>query len=241
MSVVSYCVLRTVRSYTMSSPIRTKVLQLSENELSMQAATAVESLMKGNIIAVPTDTIYGVAGLAQSSEAVNRLYNIKSRDPAKPVAISVADVSDIYRWSRVTVPDELLHDLLPGPVTVVFERNKNLNVHLNPQTSLVGIRIPQHDFVRKLTRACNEPLALTSANISSHRSPLSVEEFRELWPSLDLVFDGGVLSECSVSRLGSTVVDLSVVGKFKIIRAGSAEQSTVDILQNKYDLREIAR
>lgn len=63
----------------------------------MQTSMAAESLMKGNIIAIPTDTIYGVAGLSQNSDAVNRLYNIKSRDLSKPVAISVADVSDIYK------------------------------------------------------------------------------------------------------------------------------------------------
>ena len=58
---------------------------------------AVKSLKAGNVIAVPTDTIYGVAGLAQNSEAVDKLYQIKNRDYSKPVAISVADISDVYR------------------------------------------------------------------------------------------------------------------------------------------------
>ena len=62
-----------------------------------QVKQAATSLLNGNIIAVPTDTIYGIAGLAQDSAAVERLYNIKRRDAAKPIAISVASVDDIYK------------------------------------------------------------------------------------------------------------------------------------------------
>ena len=64
---------------------------------------AAESLSNGNIIAVPTDTIYGVAGLAQNSEAIEKLYNIKQRDTAKPVAISVATVDDVYRYALMVI------------------------------------------------------------------------------------------------------------------------------------------
>lgn len=66
-------------------------------ELQELVSVAVNSLKAGNIIAVPTDTIYGVAGLVQNSEAVDRLYSVKNRDYNKPVAISVADISDVYR------------------------------------------------------------------------------------------------------------------------------------------------
>ena len=71
---------------------------------------------------------------------------------------------------------EALRDMLPGPVTLVFERTECLNPGLNPSTALVGIRIPDHDFVRQLTLACNEPLALTSANLSRlGQSTLKIE------------------------------------------------------------------
>ena len=68
-----------------------------------QVKQAAESLSHGNIIAVPTDTIYGVAGLAQNSEAIDKLYNIKQRDTSKPVAISVATVDDVYRYVQYIV------------------------------------------------------------------------------------------------------------------------------------------
>lgn len=63
-----------------------------------QVKQAAESLLDGNIIAVPTDTIYGVAGLAQNSEAIKRIYNVKRRLPTKPIAISVGSVSDVHRY-----------------------------------------------------------------------------------------------------------------------------------------------
>ena len=81
----------------------------------------------------------------------------------------------MYRWSKVVVSREVLDDLLPGPVTVVGERSAELNPLLNPGTSLVGIRIPDHTFIRRLAQACNSPLALTSANRSSAQSTLTLD------------------------------------------------------------------
>lgn len=214
-----------------------KIVKVAENEFEELVSIAVSSLKSGNVIAVPTDTIYGVAGLAQNSEAVDKLYQIKNRDYSKPVAISVADISDVYRWGQVTVPQALLSKLLPGPVTVVFNRTPDLNPELNPTTSLVGIRIPDHQFIREVARQSQEPLALTSANISSSQSTLRVQEFEELWPKLDRIFDDGMLGDTFHSRQGSTVVNLSQKGYYKIIREGSALKNTVQVLSS-YGLKD---
>ena len=80
-----------------------------------------------------------------------------------------------YRWGNVVITPALLQDLLPGPVTVVFERSSDLNPHLNPGTQLVGIRVPDYGFVRDIARQCDQPLALTSANVSSTPSTVNVE------------------------------------------------------------------
>lgn len=153
-----------------------------------------------------------------------------------------------FRWANVTVPKALLEDLLPGPVTVVFERSTDLCASLNPETNLIGIRIPDNDFIRQLARTVDEPLALTSANPSGLTSTLSpdvsvclaalcellstfvpcvrgevrlpLQEFETLWPELDLIVDGGTLADTELARLGSTVVDLSVEGRYRIVRAG---------------------
>ncbi|PVD28614.1 hypothetical protein C0Q70_11207 [Pomacea canaliculata] len=165
-----------------SVPLRCELKKLcvkDEEALAHAVHSAASSLKKGHVIAVPTDTVYGIAGLAQNSEAVNRLYSIKNRNCSKPIAISVGDIDDLYRWSKVVVPKQILEDLLPGPVTVVFERSPELNPLLNPNTHLVGIRIPDHAFIRNLSRACGSPIALTSANKSSDQSTLSLDCLQE--------------------------------------------------------------
>ncbi|XP_028984362.1 yrdC domain-containing protein, mitochondrial [Betta splendens] len=195
---------------------------------------AAKALKEGHVVAVPTDTIYGLACLAQNSDAVRRIYSIKGRNGQKPLAICVGEIQDIYRYCKVKVKEELLADLLPGPVTLVFERSEVLNTDLNPFTPLVGVRIPDHAFMRQLCQMCGEPLALTSANISSHTSTVEVHEFQELWPRLAVVVDGGPIGD--QSRLGSTVVDLSVPDRYRIIRPGCALSSTVDLVEHKHGL-----
>nr|XP_006631445.2 PREDICTED: yrdC domain-containing protein, mitochondrial [Lepisosteus oculatus] len=200
--------------------------------------TTVHVLQAGQVVAVPTDTIYGLACLAQNSDAIKRVYDIKGRNGEKPLAICVGEIEDIYKYCKVSVPGQLLRDLLPGPVTLVLERSGELNMDLNPFTPLVGVRIPNHAFMRKLAQLCREPLALTSANVSSQTSTLVVDEFCELWPWLALVVDGGPIGdtmspEC---RLGSTVINLSSPGQYSIIRPGCALKPTVEILEKKYRL-----
>ena len=196
------------------------------------------SVLKENgIVAVPTDTIYGLAGLALSQKSTAKIYDIKNRSCVKPIAICVGEISDLKKWGKLTISSALLSELLPGPVTLIFERTLDLNPLLNPGTTLVGIRIPDNKFIRDICRECQEPLALTSANLSAAQSTLSVEEFRELWPKLDLVCDGGTISHTEQARLGSTVVDLSKPGLFTVIRPGSAYQQTIQKLI-KYNLKE---
>ncbi|XP_029475903.1 yrdC domain-containing protein, mitochondrial [Rhinatrema bivittatum] len=200
--------------------------------------TAAGVLQEGGVIGVPTDTIYGIACLAQHSRAIKDIYSVKGRNGEKPLAICVGAIPDIYRYCHVHVPDQLLQDLLPGPVTLVLQRSEALSKDLNPFTPLVGVRIPNHPFIQQLAKACSGPLALTSANVSSQGSTLTVQEFQDLWPRLSLVVDGGPIGdgmspEC---RLGSTVVDLSVSGSYTVVRPGCALIPTVKVLGEKYGL-----
>ena len=192
---------------------------------------ASEALAAGEVIAVPTDTIYGIAALVQNKQAVEKLYKIKKRNPSKPIAICVADIEDIYNWAQVTVAKEVIEDLLPGQVTLVFKRAELLNNNFNPGTDLVGVRIPDYPFLRDVCSMSSSPLALTSANYSADTSTLQVEEFAPLHESLNLVFDGGKLNDSEDARLGSTVVDLSQVGTFTIIRPGSVQEHVEKIMK----------
>ena len=124
--------------------------------------------------------------------------------------------------------------LLPGPVTLVLRRKGSLNPALNPGVVNIGVRIPQFDFVRSVVKMLNQPIALTSANKSGQRSTLHPNEFEDLWPELDGVFyEKMTLNNARNSwRKGSTVVDLSVKGEFKILRRGIGFFATQKILKH---------
>lgn len=199
---------------------------------------AKKILLLDQIVAIPTDTIYGLAVNANSQEAIQRLYSVKARNFQKPFAICVADIEDISTYSELTVPECLLKDLLPGAVTVMFQRSRYLNACLNPDHELVGIRVPNYPFIRDLCALLKGPIALTSANISAESSCLNVEEFKVLWPYIGAVFDGGQLGEIDPERLGSTVIDLSIAGHFRIVRNGCVLDRTLQVLE-KYGLSRL--
>lgn len=200
---------------------------------------AIEALKAGKVIAVPTDTLYGFACDACSLEAVNRIYEIKGRKHTSPLAICVGDVPDIKRFAMTDhLPNGLLESLLPGPVTVVLARGELsiLEKSLNPRLDSIGVRVPDSDFIRNISRGSGSALALTSANLSGKPSSVCVKDFENLWEHCAYVYDGGELPS---GRAGSTVVDLSKPGKYKILRPGSAREETVAIIE-KHSLVEEA-
>lgn len=219
------------------------VMSLSENSTQSAAQHGASILSGGGLIATPTDTVYGIASDAQNDSAISKIYEIKGRISSKPIAICVSNIEQVYQWGKVIVPRALLEDLLPGPVTLVFERQSVLNPNLNPNTNLIGIRIPDHQFIRKLAELHGGPVALTSANFSNDPSTLEINEFKDMWPFLQRIFDGGRLSSCEKSeaaaRAGSTVIDLSTQGKFRIIRNGTALDACVMLLSGKYNLLQM--
>ncbi|KAG7538680.1 YrdC-like domain [Arabidopsis suecica] len=201
------------------------------------AQEAIEAIKSEKVIAVPTDTLYGFACDACSLEAVNRIYEIKGRKLTSPLAICVGDVLDIKRVATTNhLPHGLLDSLLPGPVTLVLQRGESsiLEKSLNPGIGTIGVRVPDCEFIREVSRGSGSVLALTSANLSGDRSSVCVKDFENLWQHCAYVYDGGLLPS---GRAGSTIVDLTKVGKYKIIRPGSAKQATVAILE-KYLLEE---
>ena len=195
-------------------------------------STAVRFLQGGGVIGLPTDTVYGLACCATNTSAIDKLYSIKARNEDKPIAICVGRVSDVQKWTIVEhLPHDILTSLLPGPVTVVLKCIHKLDKSLNCNGK-IGVRIPDHDFIRSTCNGLGIPVALTSANVSGEPSSVTVDEFRLLWGQLSGVFDGGVLGDGSPARLASTVVDLSCEGFYSVIREGVAFNQTIDTLES---------
>ena len=102
---------------------------------------AVSAIQRGQVVAVPTDTLYGLAADASCTSGIQRIYNIKHRQAHAPLAICVADVADLSRYCcTVHLPEQLLQQLLPGPVTLILTRKTGapLCAELNPGLQTIG-------------------------------------------------------------------------------------------------------
>lgn len=194
-------------------------------------AIAIQLLQQNKIIAIPTDTVYGLAGIANEANSIQKLYKIKGRSENKPLSISIDSVENISKWGVIDhLPVNLLPLILPGPYTIVLKRTPALNPLLNPGIDTVGIRIPQFSFLTNISKIVG-PLALTSANISNEPSCLYALEFEKLWSQLGGIFYSLSKNEEERLRKGSTIVDLSYPNHFKIVRSGVAKKNLIRILR----------
>lgn len=168
---------------------------------------------------------------------LQRLYAAKRRSEAVPLAICVSDAQDAEHYADTKhLAKGLLDELLPGPVTVLLRRKHSADLpsSLNPNSKLLGIRVPNSDFIRAVARQYGHAIALTSANQSGSASTLDLNEFIELWDDCAFIFDGGRISS---GRQGSTIVDLSLPGKFSVQRRGDVYEDTRRTLK-KFGLRQ---
>ncbi|PAV89538.1 hypothetical protein WR25_11038 [Diploscapter pachys] len=205
-----------------------RILRLSTDTFEEAVESAIAVLLRGGIVALPTDTLYGVSTLIDHS---HRLYALKERPQAKPLGLFLPSADSIPLIANMTISPELAHRLLPGPVTLVFNRSPLLPDNFNPDVASVGVRVPDSSIVVAICSRLGVPLAQTSANLSgSTLNPTAVEDFNDLLPHIDLVLDGGRIP--SASREGSTVVDLTKEGRYHIVRDGFARKATEDTLRD---------
>jgi tRNA threonylcarbamoyl adenosine modification protein (Sua5/YciO/YrdC/YwlC family) len=165
-----------------------------------------ELLHRDGVIAYPTDTLFGLGCLASRKKAVDRIQQIKGRDPKKPMSILCSDLEMFCRYTRHldTPTFRLLKQMLPGPYTVLLPASREVPRYLQNK-HVVGLRIPDHPFCQTLVALLGEPIITTSAALPEQsvlNTAWEIEE--EQGHALDLVVDCG-------QPLGrhSTIVDLS--------------------------------
>ncbi|HEX9009721.1 MAG TPA: L-threonylcarbamoyladenylate synthase [Holophagaceae bacterium] len=165
-----------------------------------------EILRRDGVIAYPTDTLFGLGCLASRKKAVDRILQIKGRDPKKPMSILCSDMEMLCRYTRHldTPTFRLLKQMLPGPYTALLPASREVPRYLQNK-QVVGLRIPDHPFCLGLTKLLGEPIITTSANLSGQPTLNTAWELEEeLGHALDLVVDCG-----QPLGLGSTIVDLT--------------------------------
>ncbi len=179
-------------------------------------AQAKRVLLAGGTVVYPTDTLYGIGCDATSAKAVEKIYALKRRDGRKPLSILVSDYAMLLQYCEVSAAQErILHALLPGPYTFILQLKKRLPVS---ETSSVGVRVPEHIFMRQVSKELNIPIVSTSANLSGEKDAAKLSGVnKEICGKADLVIDGG---KCAYAQ-GSTVIDLL---HMKVLRKGAVRE-----------------
>lgn len=188
---------------------------------------AASALLAGGVIAIPTDTVYGVAALPTVHGATARVFALKGRRADVPLAVLCADPAQALALVDPSALDERVHDLAarfwPGPLTIVALRRRDVALDLGEPPTTIGLRCPDHDFVRDLAAEVG-PIATTSANRHGEPTPLTAAEVAAvLGDGLALVVDGGPLD-----GIASTVVDVTVT-PWKILRAGAISATALGV------------
>jgi L-threonylcarbamoyladenylate synthase len=170
---------------------------------------AAQALLEGRLVAFPTETVYGLGGLATDDEAVARIFEAKGRPVYNPLILHVADIDAAHRIGSFSERAEAVANAFwPGPLTLVLPRLPDSGIASQATAGLgtVAIRVPSHPVAQALLHAVGAPVAAPSANPSGRVSPTTAEHVAaDLGQAVTLVLDG---DPCPVG-LESTVVDLS--------------------------------
>jgi L-threonylcarbamoyladenylate synthase len=187
-----------------------EILSTRTPELFRTAVARAAALLRaGELVALPTETVYGLAANALDASAVARIFTVKGRPENNPIIVHVADLGQARRcvseWPALA--DRLAAAFWPGPLTLVLPRSAAIPDVVTAGGGTVGVRWPSHPFIQAVIRACGFPIAAPSANLSGAVSPTSAEHVRRgLGGKIRLIVDGGQ------AQIGieSTVLDLTV-------------------------------
>ena len=177
-----------------------------ESDLRIKAA--VDCLKSGGIIAIPTDTVYGLGADPFNPDAVQKLYTIKGRPEGKPIPLVLGSVEDVNKVAQ-NLPGFFFHlteRFWPGGLTIIVQ-SKNLLPQLTADGNTVGLRIPNQPLLLQILQEFGGPIAITSANLSGEPAATSPQEFSdELSAKIDYIVDDGQ----TPGPIPSTVYDISV-------------------------------
>ena len=192
----------------------TKLLSTSERDITY----AAKLLAEGEVVGIPTETVYGLAADAENEEAVKKIFEAKGRPQDNPLIVHIADISqlDDYVHSVPELAYKLAEKFCPGPITMVLPKRDRIPNATSAGLDTVGIRIPYHPAARKLILESGKALAAPSANLSGSPSPTTaMHVINDMNGRIPAIVDGG---SCPVG-VESTVISFEN-GKIRLLRPG---------------------
>tara|TARA_B100000035_G_scaffold151057_1_gene128726 strand:+ start:1187 stop:2143 length:957 start_codon:yes stop_codon:yes gene_type:complete len=186
----------------------------------------IYNLNNGDVIGLPTETVYGLGGNAYSKKSVKKIYSLKGRPKFNPLIIHYHNIAETV--NDVEINDmfkKLYKKFCPGPITFILKRKINSKIQPIACANLktVAIRFPKHKIIRTLLKNISYPLAMPSANKSNNISPVTARDvYEEFRKKLNIILDGGM------SKIGieSTVIDLT--SDIRILRPGVVNKTIIE-------------
>ncbi len=170
---------------------------------------AAELLKKGEVVAIPTETVYGLAANALSDRAIKKIFTAKGRPSDNPLIVHIYSIDQVSLLAK-NVSEKakiLMEKFWPGPLTLVMDKKKQVSSVVTANLDTVAVRMPSHPVAYSILEQSNIPLAAPSANISGKPSPTSAQQvYDDMQGKIPAIVDGG---NCEIG-LESTVVDVSV-------------------------------
>ena len=187
---------------------------------------AVETLRAGNLVAFPTETVYGLGANASDPAAVRKIFDLKGRPPDHPVIVHLDNPRYLHRWVSEMPPlAQLLADAFwPGPLTLILPKAENVNDIVTGGQTSIGIRVPSHPMAQQLLTAFGGGIAAPSANRYGRLSPTRPEHVKEEFgDALEMILDGGE----SLIGLESTIVSC-LNNEPRLLRPGFITRSQLE-------------
>ena len=193
--------------------MQTKILQPTEENLIL----AAEYIKKGELVAFPTETVYGLGANGLNIEACKKIFVAKGRPSDKALSLHVASLEMAEKIAKISLTAEkLFAAFCPGALTIILPKNKIVPDFVTGGLSSVGIRFPANEVALSLIRLANCPIAAPSANLSGKTPPKTAQEvFDNLTGRVGIILDGG---QCQFG-ISSTIIDLTA--EPKILRHGA--------------------
>ncbi len=192
-------------------------------------SSASAALKAGHLIAIPTETVYGLGADATNQSAVKRIYEVKGRPADHPLIVHIASLDQMDQWA-IDIPEfaiKLARDFWPGPMTLVLRRSAKAKDFITAGQETVALRVPAHPIALALLKEFNEGIAAPSANRFGSVSPTTAEaveeELGEYLSPEDLILDGG---QCLVG-VESTIIDCTKATPF-ILRPGAVSAAMIE-------------
>jgi L-threonylcarbamoyladenylate synthase len=202
--------------------MKARVFRGTERNIVRLAA----ALVRGELVAVPTETVYGLAGDALNLAAVEKIFTAKGRPANDPLIIHIHALSQLKELAEVNAAAlKVAHAFWPGPLTLVLPKKSSVPDAVTSGRPSVAVRMPSHPLFRKLLRACRLPLAAPSANLFGYVSPTTAEHVRTgLGRKILYILDGGA---CAIG-VESTILDLRDPAHPAILRPGAVEHTQIE-------------